>query len=73
LITYLSSEGFTKEVMNNKSILIRTERLAGATDKGLHQYIYYFFSDQLSEQPINIIVRREMLERLADIVFEVKA
>lgn len=66
LIEYLDAEGFGKEFCMRKSEQIRDENLKGPIDKGKHPYVYFFSTKRLEERPINVVIRREMLERIAD-------
>lgn len=56
--------------INEMTDWIRNSRMSGKTYSGNNSY-YFYFSDNLKERPVNIIIKRTMLEELAKSVFVV--
>lgn len=62
----LASYGLTKAVAESKASAIRQNSIRGVSEKNLSVRPYYFYySDQLAELPINLIVRKEILVSVA--------
>lgn len=65
IINYLSSNGYTTAKLREKAKEIRNAGISGPIDKGVNSDFYFFYTTKLVEQPINIVIRRVVYERLA--------
>ena len=70
---YLESEGFTETKLKEISEQIRKDDIEGPIGKDAHPHIYFYSTKRLVERPVNIIIRREELKELAELIFEVCA
>lgn len=65
LIKYLESEGYNSEKLERAVTKIRKNKLDGALGKNSNSSIYFYSTLRLSEEPINVIIKRKKLEELA--------
>lgn len=65
---YLLQEGLTKEIIMEDAIKIRNGKQKGRFGILGKSDIYYFFSpsDKYTEVPINIVIRRNILDKLSE-------
>lgn len=61
---YFESKGLSREKLIEKNSLIRKGNQKGAIEKGKEDY-WFYYSDQLVEKPINIVLRKKVYESLA--------
>jgi hypothetical protein len=65
IIEYLSQNGLTRENANRISNEIRKKGDFGAYEKSSDKSYYFFYSPQLSEKPVNIIIKKNALLNLS--------
>lgn len=65
LINKLATFGLTSETAAQISREIRTAAIYGVQKKDTRLPFYFFFSSNLAEQPINVIVRKQLLKEIA--------
>ena len=63
---YLAQFGYNKEQLQEKARKIRTNGIDGQIDKGNNHPYWFYFTTRLAEQPINIVIRKNLLLQLAD-------
>ncbi len=69
----LSDYGMTKDLANAHAQEIRSMNIRGVSQRDLRNRPYYFYySDHLSEAPINLIVRKEKLIEIATARFDIR-
>lgn len=69
----LSDYGMTKDLANAHAQEIRSMNIRGVSQRDLRNRPYYFYySDYLSEAPINLIVRKEKLIEIATARFDIR-
>ena len=69
IIDLLEKEGFTKEKIMIEEEKIRREKISGKMGYG---DIYFYYTDRLSEKPINIVIRKDKLIEIAEKEFTVQ-
>lgn len=68
----LEGYGMTKDLADSHAKNIRRMNISGVSQKDLrHKPYYFYYSDQLGEMPINLIVRKEKLIEIATARFEI--
>lgn len=61
LIGYLESENLTKEhIIENRDWILRNVDKKGAVGKKKHKDFYFYYSPQLAERPVNIILKKDV-------------
>ena len=65
VIKYLESEGYNSDKLERAVTKIRNNKLDGALGKNPHSSIYFYSTLRLTEEPINVIIKRKKLEELA--------
>ena len=65
IIHYLESESYTFEKLKRANDKIRRNDLSGALGKMQSSDVYFFSTKTLSEKPINIIIKKTRLKKLA--------
>lgn len=67
ILDYLAQNGFNLNALKEKDAEIRKASIYGAHGKdGLHPF-WFFYSDQLAEKPINIVIKKAVYLELAEI------
>lgn len=64
---YFISQGLTKENLQKKDAEIRKSNQYGAHDKTKDKDYWFFFSTNLAEKPINIILRKKIYIELSEL------
>lgn len=62
---YLMQQGYDSARLREKAQQIRVNNIDGAIDKSYDKDYYFFFSKKLVEEPVNVIIRKPVLARLA--------
>lgn len=62
---YFASEGYTKEVLIRKNKEIRRSGVRGQIDRIDGKDYWFYYSPQLIEKPVNIIVRKSLYKQLS--------
>lgn len=74
---YLNKIGLSKEVLQKAAVKIRQERIGSTKDEKIEiaplKNCYYFFTGHLEENPINLIIKREVLFSISDSVYFVSS
>lgn len=66
ILQYLETQGYSINELKNKDAQIRATCVKqGPIDKSKDKEYYFFFSPQLGERPINIVIRKDVYKRLA--------
>jgi len=65
IMDYLETISYDGEKLIRANNKIRSNNLDGALGKSNNSSIYFFSTKKLSEEPINIIIKRKILENLA--------
>lgn len=65
ILSYLNSEGYGISELKNKAEIISNNNIDGVIDKLSDTPFYFYFSNRLSEKPINIVVRKSKLIELS--------
>lgn len=65
ILNYLQSKSFSVDDLKNKRDEIRLDDIDGPIEKSGLSDFYFFYTKRLSEQSINLIVRRPLLEELS--------
>lgn len=71
LLNYLESQSITKEFLLEKCEDSINKNLEKHIEKTPNKDYYYFLTPNLSEKPFNIVIRRKLYKKLADMEFEV--
>jgi hypothetical protein len=69
ILEYLSENGFSLEELRNKAREIRKNANNGAQEKGDHKGFYFFLSKNLKEEPVNVVISKDVLRKLAKYKF----
>ena len=72
LLKYLSDKKYDREALKTKAELIRKEGNFGKIDKKESNDFYFYYSKHLKEQPINLIIKKELLICLSVFYGEIK-
>lgn len=73
LIQYLESENLTREhILENRDWILNNVKEKGAIGKDKHKDLYFYYSPQLAERPVNIIVKKDVYLKLAILHGEIK-
>lgn len=73
LIQYLESENLTREhILENRDWILHNVKEKGAIGKDKHKDLYFYYSPQLAERPVNIIVKKDVYLKLAILHGEIK-
>lgn len=64
LLKYLEEEGLTIKDLREKAITI-SKMEAGAHEKEPHKHFWFFNSTHLAEKPVNIVIKKEVIKKLA--------
>ena len=67
--TYLKENGFDTDTLRKKALKIREADIEGPLEKGSHSGFYFYYSKQLIEMPINVVLSKSILKSLADYTF----
>ena len=65
----LSEMGFDKQSLYDNIKKVRSSGISGPIRNERYNDAYLYFTSNLSEKPINIVVRKDVLVRLADNIF----
>lgn len=65
IIEMLKYYGITKEVAFSKAKTIRQKGAKGPYERDFNLPFYFFFTTHLSEMPINIVIKKDMLIKLS--------
>lgn len=68
LINFLYGEGWTKETIRQKSAEIRQKGKGGRINID-NDNMYFFYSDNLAEKPVNLIIKKHKLKKIADRIY----
>ncbi|KEH85269.1 MULTISPECIES: hypothetical protein [Clostridium] len=73
VINYLASNGWDYDNISNKAFYIRMENIIGkiSTPNENNFYFYHSNPNNYSEQPINIVIRKNILLELAEVAYVV--
>jgi hypothetical protein len=66
---YLKENGFDTKSLREKALKIREADVEGPLEKGSHNGFYFYYSKQLVEMPINVVVTKAVLKSLAEYTF----
>lgn len=69
LLDYLESNGLSILDLRRKANEIRLNAVDGPLEKESYKDFYFYLSKNLSEEPVNIVFRKELLARLATYKF----
>lgn len=65
IIQHLAQQGVTKKEAQERALTLRTNAEFGVSGKEYRKRFYYYYTQHLSEKPINIIIRKELLRELS--------
>lgn len=65
IMDYLESISYDRDKLIRANDKIRSTSLEGALAKSKNYSVYFYSSMKLSEQPINLIIKRKVLEKIA--------
>ncbi len=63
---YMIQNGYTKLNLTRKAETIRNTNKYGTSDKQKGKKFYFYFTENLDEKPINLVIYKDELIRLAD-------
>ena len=66
---YLRENGFDTNSLREKALKIRTADVEGSLEKGYYNGFYFYYSKQLVEMPINVVLSKSILKSLAEYTF----
>jgi hypothetical protein len=66
LIEHLDASGFTRTYCSRRGDEIRASKTGGVFDRDKNGLIYFFFTKELQEQPINLVVNRSILNDICE-------
>ena len=72
IIEMLSAYEMTKEGAERIAAELRRNSISGVSHKNSQTPFYFFFSTQLAEQPINLVIKKSKLEEIATARFIIK-
>lgn len=73
ILDYLASENITKEhLIKNRDWILDNVTEKGAVGKNRHKDFYFYYSPQLEERPINIIIKKHVYVKLSILHGEIK-
>lgn len=71
IIAFLKSRGYTREVLCQREQFIRENELRGRLDTNCPDF-WFYFSPQLKEAPVNVVIKANRLKRIARAVISVE-
>lgn len=65
ILMYLNSKGYGVIELKNKAKMILNNDIEGVIDKSNDQPFYFYFTNRLTEKPINIVIKKSKLIELS--------